>query len=126
MEKRGPSLTEIQDVPKNNLILLTGPPGIGKSTFCHQIVLNGIAAEKPVIFITTEQSSSAIAALLRERGMGEVTTGALGFVDAFTQLESIVKADSHYVSDLDNALKAYTLDEKIDRSLYAQNKLLEP
>ena len=43
------------------------------------------------------------------------------FADAFARLESIVRADSHYVSDLDNALKAYTLDEKIDRSLYTQS-----
>jgi len=79
------SLAEIQELPKDSLTLLVGPPGTGKSTFCHQIVLNGIAAEKPVIFITTEQSSSAIAALLREKGMGETTPGALGFVDAFAQ-----------------------------------------
>jgi KaiC/GvpD/RAD55 family RecA-like ATPase len=79
------SLAEIQEVPKESLILLSGPPGAGKSTFCHQMVLSSIAAEKPVIFITTEQSSSAIAALLREKGMGETTPGALGFVDAFAQ-----------------------------------------
>jgi predicted hydrocarbon binding protein/KaiC/GvpD/RAD55 family RecA-like ATPase len=85
MDKRGLSLAEIQELPKDSLTLLVGPPGTGKSTFCHQIVLNGIAAEKPVIFITTEQTSSAIAALLREKGMGETTPGALGFVDAFAQ-----------------------------------------
>jgi predicted hydrocarbon binding protein/KaiC/GvpD/RAD55 family RecA-like ATPase len=85
MEKRGLSLAEIQELPKDSLTLIVGPPGTGKSTFCQQIVLNGMAAEKPVIFITTEQSSSAIAALLREKGMGETTPGALGFVDAFAQ-----------------------------------------
>jgi predicted hydrocarbon binding protein/KaiC/GvpD/RAD55 family RecA-like ATPase len=85
MEKRGLSLAEIQELPTESLTLIVGPPGTGKSTFCHQIVLNGLAAEKPVIFITTEQNSSAIAALLREKGMGETTPGALGFVDAFAQ-----------------------------------------
>ena len=50
MDKRGLSLAELQDVPKNNLILLTGPPGAGKSTFCHQTVLNGLAMERPVIY----------------------------------------------------------------------------
>jgi KaiC/GvpD/RAD55 family RecA-like ATPase/predicted hydrocarbon binding protein len=85
MDKRGPSLAEIQELPKDSLTLLVGPPGTGKSTFCHQVVLNGLAAEKPVIFITTEQSSSAIAASLREKGMGETNPGALGFVDAFAQ-----------------------------------------
>ena len=84
MDKRRLSLAEIQEVPKNNLILLAGPPGAGKSTFCHQIVLNGIAIERPVIFVTTEQSPSEVTALLREKGMGEPTPAALSFVDAFT------------------------------------------
>jgi predicted hydrocarbon binding protein/KaiC/GvpD/RAD55 family RecA-like ATPase len=85
MEKRGMSLAEIQEPPKESLTLVVGPPGTGKSTFCHQTVLSSIAAEKPVIFITTEQSPSAVVALLREKGMGETIPGALGFVDAFAQ-----------------------------------------
>lgn len=85
MERRGLSLAEIQELPRESVTLVIGLPGTGKSTFCREIVLNGIAAEKPVIFITTEQNSSAIAALLREKGLGEVAPGALGFVDAFAQ-----------------------------------------
>jgi len=83
MEKRGLSLAEIQEVPKNNLILLAGPPGAGKSTFCHQVVLNGLAMDRPVIFITTEHGPSEVTDLLKERGMGELPPGALSFVDAF-------------------------------------------
>jgi predicted hydrocarbon binding protein/KaiC/GvpD/RAD55 family RecA-like ATPase len=83
MEKRGLSLAEIQEVPKNNLILLAGPPGAGKSTFCYQVVLNGLAMDRPVIFVTTEQGPGEIIGLLREGGLGEVPPGALSFVDAF-------------------------------------------
>ena len=83
MEKRGLSLAEIQEVPRNNLILLAGPPGAGKSTFCHQVVLNGLAMDRPVIFVTTEHGPSEIIDLLKERGMGEPPPGALSFVDAF-------------------------------------------
>jgi KaiC/GvpD/RAD55 family RecA-like ATPase len=54
VEKRGLSLAEIQEVPRNSLILLAGPPGAGKSTFCHQVVLNTLATDRPVIFVTTE------------------------------------------------------------------------
>jgi KaiC/GvpD/RAD55 family RecA-like ATPase/predicted hydrocarbon binding protein len=121
MEKRGLSLAEIQDVPRESLILLLGPPGTGKSTFCHQVVLNGMAAEKPVIFITTEQSSSAIAALLREKGMGEITPGALGFVDAFAQTVGLAtpeRPDTIGAScvDLNSISMATTrLQEKIGR-----------
>jgi predicted hydrocarbon binding protein/KaiC/GvpD/RAD55 family RecA-like ATPase len=81
MDKRALSLAEIQEVPKESLILFSGPPGAGKSTFCHQIVLNAIVAERPTIFVTTEQSPSAITRLLGEMGMTEPV--ALNFVDAF-------------------------------------------
>jgi len=43
------------------------------------------------------------------------------FVNAFALLESIIRNDPHYINDLDNALKSYTLDEKINRSLYASS-----
>ena len=83
MVQRGSSLTEIQDVPKGNLILLAGPPGAGKSTFCHQVVLNGLAMEKPVVFVTTEHGPSEVTDLLREKGIGEPPPGSLNFIDAF-------------------------------------------
>ena len=85
MEKRGWTLAKIQEVPKESLILLSGPPGAGKSTFCHQMVLNDIATDRPVIFITTEQIPSVIIKLLREKGMGEHTPASLSFIDAFTE-----------------------------------------
>jgi predicted hydrocarbon binding protein/KaiC/GvpD/RAD55 family RecA-like ATPase len=83
MGKRGLSLTEIQEVPRNNLILLSGPPGAGKSTFCHQVVLNGLAMDKPVVYVTTEHGPSEVKGLLKERGAGEPPPGALSFIDAF-------------------------------------------
>ena len=85
MDKRGLSLAEIQEVPRESLILLAGPPGAGKSTFCHQMVLNSVAVERPIIFVTTEQSPSNILGRLKEKGMGEPAPGVLNFVDAFTE-----------------------------------------
>jgi KaiC/GvpD/RAD55 family RecA-like ATPase len=83
MERRSLSLAEIQEVPKNNLILLAGPPGAGKSIFCHQAILNGLAMDRPVIFVTTEHGPSEVIDLLKARGVGEPPPGALSFVDAF-------------------------------------------
>jgi len=83
MEKRGLSLAEIQEVPNESLILLSGPPGAGKSTFCHQVVLNGLAMDRPVVYVTTEHGPSEVTDLLKERGVGEPAPGALNFVDAF-------------------------------------------
>jgi predicted hydrocarbon binding protein/KaiC/GvpD/RAD55 family RecA-like ATPase len=83
MEGKAPPLAEIQEVPASNLILLVGPPGSGKSTFCHQTVLDGLAMDRPVIFVTTEHGPSDVAGFLQERGMGGPLPGALSFVDAF-------------------------------------------
>ena len=85
MGKRGFSLAEIREVPENSLILLAGPPGAGKSTFCHQVVLNRLAMERPVIFVTTEQSPSGVMGQLGEKGIGDPKPAALSFVDAFSQ-----------------------------------------
>jgi KaiC/GvpD/RAD55 family RecA-like ATPase/predicted hydrocarbon binding protein len=93
VDRRAFSLAEIQEAPRNSLILLAGPPGAGKSTFCHQVVLNGLAMDRPVIFVTTEQGPAEIAALLRERGMGELLPGSLSFVDAFAQTVGLSTSD---------------------------------
>ncbi|HEX76778.1 MAG TPA: hypothetical protein G4O12_09425, partial [Dehalococcoidia bacterium] len=89
MGKRRLSLGEIQEVPKESLILLAGPPGAGKSTFCHQVVLNGLAMDKPVIFVTTEHGPIEVIGLLKERGMGELLPGSLSFIDAFGETVGI-------------------------------------
>jgi predicted hydrocarbon binding protein/KaiC/GvpD/RAD55 family RecA-like ATPase len=93
MEDRGLSLAEIQEVPKKSLMLLAGPPGAGKSSFCHQVVLNGLAMDKPVIFVTTEHGPSDVIGLLREKGLGEPTPGALNFVDAYSQTVGVATPD---------------------------------
>jgi KaiC/GvpD/RAD55 family RecA-like ATPase/predicted hydrocarbon binding protein len=83
MESSGVLFAQVQDVPKNSLILLSGPPGAGKSTFCHQAVLNGLAMERPIIFVTTEHGPAEVIDSLKERGGGLPPPGALSFVDAF-------------------------------------------
>jgi predicted hydrocarbon binding protein/KaiC/GvpD/RAD55 family RecA-like ATPase len=134
VEKRGLSLAEIQDVPKNNLILLARPPGAGKSAFCHQMVLNNIAAESPVIFVTTEQSPSNILGRLKEKGMGEIAPGVLNFVDAFGQtvgLEPVERPDTVLANcvDLNSISMATTrLQERIGKKgiLLAFDSLTSP
>ena len=79
------SLAQLQVIPKNSLILLAGPPGAGKSTFCHQAVFNALATDRPTIFVTTEKSPSGITCLLKEKGMGKPVHTTLTFIDAFAQ-----------------------------------------
>ncbi len=84
------SLGDIQEIPARRLVLLIGTPGAGKSTFCHQLVLNSVAMNRPVIFVTTEKSPSEIVEFLKGLGMGEIPTGALNFVDAFKETVGLI------------------------------------
>jgi KaiC/GvpD/RAD55 family RecA-like ATPase len=36
------------------MILLVGPPGAGKTTFCQQVILQGLTVDRAVIYVTTE------------------------------------------------------------------------
>jgi len=77
------SLSQLQDVPSKTLILLVGPTGAGKSTFCHQVALRSMTVDRPIIFVTTEYGSSDAERALREKGLGETEPGLLNFIDAY-------------------------------------------
>jgi KaiC/GvpD/RAD55 family RecA-like ATPase len=106
------SLTELQDIPTQNLILLVGPPGAGKSTFCQQAILQGLAIDKPIIYVTTERDPSKAEAALKERGLAHVEPGLLSFVDAYNETVGVsvpdrldtVYADCNDLSSIDIAI----------------------
>jgi predicted hydrocarbon binding protein/KaiC/GvpD/RAD55 family RecA-like ATPase len=79
------SVAQLQEVPPKNLILLVGPPGSGKSAFCQQAILKGLAIDKPIIYVTTEYDPSKAEEALREKGLGMIEPGLLSFVDAFNE-----------------------------------------
>jgi len=83
------SITQLQEIPSKNMILLVGPPGSGKSTFCEQIVLQNLAIDRPVIYLTTEYDPSKAEASLREKGLGKIEPGLIGFVDAYNETVGI-------------------------------------
>jgi predicted hydrocarbon binding protein/KaiC/GvpD/RAD55 family RecA-like ATPase len=84
------SLAKIQEPPDKSLILLSGTPGAGKSTFCRQLVIRSIANDSPVIFVTSEQSPTEVIEVLRGMGIGE--SGVLSFVDAFSETVGLTTA----------------------------------
>jgi hypothetical protein len=83
MAPKGSSLADTQEVPERSLILLAGASGAGKATFSHQVVLYGVAANRPVIFVTTERSAPDVISLLKEQGLGDPTPQLVSVVDAF-------------------------------------------
>ena len=120
------SLAHLYEVPLRKMVLLVGPPGAGKSTFCQQAVLSNIEV-RPVIYVTTESAPSGIEESLRELGLGEVWPHPINFVDAFHDtvgLPSAVRLDSIDASCQDlnslgiaiSRLREMT-DRSIDRSL---------
>ena len=85
------------------MILLVGPPGSGKSTFCQQAVLSNIEM-RPVIYVTTESAPSKVSDSLRQKGLGGVLPHTLGFVDAFHEtvgLQSAARPDAVNASSED-------------------------
>ncbi len=126
------SLTQIQEVPPKNMILLVGPPGAGKSTFCHQTVLRNIEM-RPIIYVTTESAPSKVVESLREKGLGGALPYPLGFVDAFHETVGLpssarpdtVKASSEDLTSLSIAISK--LQERMgENSLLIFDSLTPP
>jgi len=87
------SLTQLKEVPSESMILLVGSPGSGKSSFCEQTVLQSLAIERPIIYLTTECSPSKTEARLKERGLSEVQKGLLSFIDAYNETVGVSVPD---------------------------------
>jgi KaiC/GvpD/RAD55 family RecA-like ATPase len=115
------SLAQLQDIPSENMILLVGPPGSGKSTFCHQTILKGLVIDKPIIYVTTERGPSKVEAALREQGLTNVEPNMLSFVDAYNDTVGVsvsdrsdtIYADCNDLSSIDIAISK--LSERIGR-----------
>jgi predicted hydrocarbon binding protein/KaiC/GvpD/RAD55 family RecA-like ATPase len=111
------SLIQLQEVPSENLLLLVGPPGSGKSTFCQQTVLHNIEM-RPVIYVTTETTPSKVEDSLRQRGLGEALPHPLGFIDAFHEtvgLPSVARPDTVDASSEDLTSMGIAISKQRDK-----------
>jgi len=105
------SLAQLLDIPSKSLILLIGPPGSGKSTFCHEAVIRNIEMS-PVIYVTTESAPSKVAESMAKKGLGVTLPHPIRFVDAFhetvglstTDRPDTVKASSEDLTSLGIAI----------------------
>ncbi len=87
------SLARLQEVPVGKTVLLVGSPGAGKSTFCQQAVLQNLAMDRPIIYVTTEYGPSEAEKVLRERGLGGIELGLLNFIDAYNETVGLSVSD---------------------------------
>ena len=106
------SLAHIQEIPPKNTILLVGSPGSGKSTFCEQSILQSLALDTPIIYVITECGPSEAEMSLKERGLGEVKSDLIDFIDAYNETVGLrvsnradtVRADCGDLSSLSVAI----------------------
>jgi predicted hydrocarbon binding protein/KaiC/GvpD/RAD55 family RecA-like ATPase len=87
------SLAELQEIPTKNLVLLVGSPGSGKTTFSQQAILQNLAVDRPIIYLTTEYDPVKAETALREKGLGRIEPGLLGFVDAYNETVGVSVSD---------------------------------
>jgi len=87
------SFAQLQEVPSKNMILLVGSPGSGKSYFCEHIVLQNLAMDRPVIYVTTECDPDKVWQSLREKGLGSIEPNLLSFVDAYNETVGLSVSD---------------------------------
>jgi KaiC/GvpD/RAD55 family RecA-like ATPase/predicted hydrocarbon binding protein len=87
------SIAQVQEIPLKNMILLVGPPGSGKSTFCQQVALQSLAMDRPVIFVTTEYGPPEVERGLKEQGLREIQPGLLNFVDVYHETVGLSVSD---------------------------------
>lgn len=105
------SPTQLLEIPSKSLVLLIGPPGSGKSTFCHEAVVRNIEMS-PVIYVTTESAPSKVAESMAKKGLGVTLPHPIRFVDAFhetvglstTDRPDTVKASSEDLTSLGTAI----------------------
>ena len=87
------SVTELMEIPIGKTIFFVGPPGAGKSTFCHQTVLHNIAVQRPVIFVTTEYGTLEAEISLKDMGLTDASIDSvqpLPSKDTFWALNAMV------------------------------------
>ena len=77
------SLAQIREVPLGKMLLLVGPPGAGKTTFCQNAALQSLAMDKPIIFVTTEYGPAEAERALKEQGLREIKPDLLNFVNVY-------------------------------------------
>ncbi len=68
--------------PKDSTILLIGPPGVGKSIFCEQVLNRGVEAKEKCIFVTFDTRPEAVRESMKHFGWR--TNGDLTFLDCFS------------------------------------------
>jgi predicted hydrocarbon binding protein/KaiC/GvpD/RAD55 family RecA-like ATPase len=84
------SVLDFYEVPLNTVVLLYGPPGSGKSTFCKDAATSRLRQHaEPIIYVTTELLPEEIIRYLSEKGLSETHLNEMWIVDGSQPIPSI-------------------------------------
>ena len=99
-----PGMDKILDggFPESSSILLIGPPGVGKSTFCEQFIFEGFKTKQPGLFVTLDESPKDILKTMNGFGWGMgALKNKLEFIDGYSWRVGGASGD-HVISNLGN------------------------
>jgi predicted hydrocarbon binding protein/KaiC/GvpD/RAD55 family RecA-like ATPase len=76
------SLLDFYEVPLNTVVLLYGPPGSGKSTFCRDAAVSRLRQHAgPIIYITTELLPEEIFQYMSQKGLRQEQLNEMWVMD---------------------------------------------
>ncbi|MEM3571962.1 MAG: ATPase domain-containing protein [Candidatus Bathyarchaeia archaeon] len=92
----------IHDRIDYGLLLLAGPPGVGKTIFCKQNIFNSLKNGNYVIYLTTEETPSMIIESMKKFGWNissYLKNDKLRIIDAFSYRSNIPSKSKYYIDN---------------------------
>ncbi len=95
----------IHDTMESGLLLLAGPPGVGKTIFCKESVLYSLKDGNAVVYMATEETPNSIVASMKRFGWDvseSVSNDLLRIVDVYSYRGRTDPETKYYVENPEN------------------------